>query len=143
MPDTLTVVMTRWGDVQSQIEHLSRGACFVPLPDPLPEPFEDLEVLMVTPGGSFQFEAQVMQLLPPVGMALACKDPAAVRAWLEGMHEARGEDESDADPYVQWGRPDSVEPDLPEPEPDREQPIHDKIAEMTTSAKLQLALHGD
>lgn len=157
MPDTLTVVLTRWGDVETQIGHLNRGACFVPLPEPSPEPFEDLGVVMVTPAGSFEFEAQVMQLLPPVGMALSCTNPDELRAWLESMLAMRSDEgENPGDAYVQWGRPATEEPDpeieieepLPEPneepsEDTRETPMHDRIAEMTTSAKLQLALHGD
>ena len=148
MPDTLTVVLTRWGDVETQIGHLSRGACFVPLPEPSPEPFEDLGVVMVTPGGSFEFEAQVMQLLPPVGMALSCKNLDELRAWLASMLEARADEgENPGDAYVQWGRVEleEIEEPLAKPneEPSRETPMHDRIAEMTTSAKLQLALHGD
>ena len=93
-----------------------------------------------------------MQLLPPVGMALSCQNPGELRAWLETMLGTRGDEgENPGEAYVQWGRPEHEQPEEPLPEANaepsddasRETPMHERIAEMTTSAKLQLALHGD
>jgi hypothetical protein len=97
----------------------------------------------VTPGGSLEVEVQVMQLLPPLGMALSCKESDKLKAWLESML-AKGGKESDGESYVQWG---CLEPEAPPAKPATAQPAApeapQRIADMTTTQKLQLALHGD
>jgi hypothetical protein len=155
--DALTVVMPRRANVEEQRDHLRRGACFVPLPDPPPGPFEELAVVLLAGGKSFETSARVVQILAPVGMALELTDPSAVERWLdETLTNWEHDDEGPL--YAQWGRLDEAEREAPasnqpleEPldeappvdSDERELPLTERIQEMTTAEKMQLALHGD
>jgi hypothetical protein len=120
--EILTVLFGRWSDLAAQRTHLARGGLFVPAPDPLPRPYDELTVLVAAPDDQWvELRARVVQIAPGVGVALACDDPAALGRALAPLFDAavaQTDAPDAAGTMVHWGRPAWTEPaEAVEPEP--------------------------
>ncbi|MBI4700783.1 MAG: hypothetical protein HY744_06405 [Deltaproteobacteria bacterium] len=150
----LTVVFERWADLAAQRQHLGRGGLFVPLPDPAPEPFAEVQVVLVAPDGRQAcLRASVVQIAPGAGVALACAQPEAAAVALGPLlaaAEAAGPEPEPAGPTVStWGPPPASEPAVPgsalngEPGPPVSATAYDRVRALGSAEKLRLAQHGD
>jgi hypothetical protein len=154
VPDVLTVIFQHTGEFLAQEVHLSRGAFFLPVPEPPPEPLAELVLRVETPA------RQVVELLVRVvqlsatHVALALEDPRAAGAILGPSFEAaRSVGSAEGATWVFWGRP--ADPPAPVQEPavvdleegqgdDAEEgPLYDQIRAMSAQEKIRLAVHGD
>jgi hypothetical protein len=146
----LTVIFQHEPELIAQDRHLSKGAFFVPAPDPPPEPLEELTLRVESSNEQFvELAVRVVQI-SPTHIALAPVDVKAARASLGPLLEAARAKPGDGATWVFWGATDSsAQPVAPEPAPSEPsmQPddklLYDKIREMSSNEKMQLALHGD
>jgi hypothetical protein len=155
-------------DLAAQAAHLVRGALLVPEPEPLPEPFAEIVLrIETTAGTAIELTGRVLQILTGRGIAVAFDDMVAAKAKLAPLfvEAERGGDEPT---FIFWGRssakkstkpppkPAQPAPSKPEGEPADEPPpaaaevdvdeatkLVQQIAAMTTSQKMQLAMHGE
>lgn len=136
--DTLTVVLGGREDVKQQLSQLRRGVLFVPLPEPAPEPLQELSVAIHAGAMRAEIRARVVQLMPPAGMALECGDADEL---AQQLHEAAAtwQGEEGEGSVSRWGQ-DEAEEEEPQ---DDDRPLHERIREMSTPEKRKLALHGD
>ncbi len=150
----------------AQRPYVERGALFVPPPDPLPEPFAELDVrIEAGPGRTVDARVRVVQMSPQ-GVALAFVDLDAARAALGPLFEAVGA-AADATPpgrpAVGWapagaaaeaaqeapaGEPadegrDRADDDGLVPPEGGDPLLYDRIRAMSSQEKIHLALHGD
>jgi hypothetical protein len=145
----LTVIFPREAELAAQERHLVHGAFFVPIPDPPPEPLEELLLRIESSNEHFaELPARVLQI-SPTHVALAPVDVNAARAALAPLLEAVRSTPGEGATSVFWGATDSsAHPAPPEPpsepstQPD-DKLLYDKIREMSANEKMQLALHGD
>jgi hypothetical protein len=101
----LTVVFERAEDLLAQRAHIPRGGFFVPMPQPPPEPFSEVRLVIVAPaGGRVELAARVVHLAPGAGVGLAFLDAIAAREALEPLLALAGRpSRPDAGPpRVQW-----------------------------------------
>jgi hypothetical protein len=153
----------------AQRAYVDKGALFVPAPDPLPEPFAELDVRIdAGPGLRVQTRTRVVQMSPQ-GIALAFVDLGAAKAALQPLFDAVGTVAPGASlprPAVTWlaagepevpaaaapaaGPADSPDDagDAPDgsdsaPEAEGDALLYDRIRAMTSQEKIHLALHGD
>ena len=149
-------------DFCAQERHVARGAFFLPIPRPPPEPLAELLLHVESPSHEVvELPVRVVQI-SATHVSLALVDLDAARTALAPLfHAARAAPASEGAPWVFWGRPDSAaEPllDLPRAEPEALAPpsseaetptpadeklLYDRIRAMTSPEKMQLALHGD
>lgn len=142
--EPLTVVFQRWTELSDQQGHLQRGCLFVPCPEPLPEPFAELAVVIVAPDGQqVSLTGRVVQIAPGAGVAVACDDLAAVEHFLAPLFESAKAQADDADGSAalsQWGEPAAAPAEADEGD---EATLHDRIRGMSSSEKMRLARSGD
>jgi hypothetical protein len=149
----LTVIFQRGSDLVAQEAHVSRGAFFLPVPDPPPEPLAEMVLRVEAPaGGSVEIPVRVVQL-SRTHVALALVDAASARPALAPLFAAaRAAPAGEGAIWIHWGRP----PDPPEEEKAEKDEgadlrptqaedalLYDKIKAMGSQEKMQLALHGD
>lgn len=139
-----SAITTRFAGTQeflAQETYLAQGCFFVPVADPLPEPFAELTLHLQTPEGArVELRARVVQISPGHRMALAPLDPAAARAQMAPVFQKeRAAAAREGKTTTAWGAPASGEG----AEPAAEGPIHERIRTMSTADKQQLALQGD
>jgi hypothetical protein len=151
----LTAVFQQEPELAAQERHLTHGAFFVPAPDPPPDPLEEL--LLRIESSTVHFAELLVRVLQisPTHVALAPVDVDAARAALAPLLAAVRSTPGEGATAVFWGATDSsaqpVAPEPPSPEPASSEPalppddklLYDKIKEMSSNEKMQLALHGD
>jgi len=155
-PVVLTVIFQRPSDFLAQEAHLARGALFVPVPEPAPEPFQEIVVRVEGPGGEpVESVAQVLEITP-AGMALAFRDLDGARRALAPLFDAArtaSEVEGGAT-WVFWGRQEAVveeTEDAPAPSQagalaaadEPSELLYEQIRAMSGQEKMRLALKGD
>ena len=105
----LTVLFDRWSDLAAQRAHLARGGLFVPAPEPLPKPYDELTVVVVAPDDqAVEVRARVVQIAPGVGVALASEQPRDMQLALGALlaeAQAQVDSPTAAGTMVHWGRP--------------------------------------
>jgi hypothetical protein len=150
----LTVIFQHEPELLAQERHLGHGAFFVPVPDPPPQPLEELLLRVESSNEQFvELPVRVVQI-SPTHIALAPADAKAARASLAPLIEAVRSNPGDGATWVFWGATDSsAQPvaALPAPEPPASEPtlqpedklLYDQIREMSSNEKMQLALKGD
>jgi hypothetical protein len=169
--DVLTVLFDRWSDLAAQGTHVARGGLFVPAPEPLPKPYDELTVVVVAPDDrSVEVRARVVQIAPGVGVALASDQPREMQSALGGLLElaqSQVDAPTAAGTMVHWGRPAwdgaasapaedqggeleplaveavSAEVDLESDAVGGAATLYEQIRGMSSTEKLRLALHGD
>ncbi len=136
-------------ELLAQERHLGHGAFFVPVPDPPPEPLEELLLRVESSNEKFvELPVRVVQI-SATHIALAPADPKAARASLAPLIEAVRSNPGDGATWVFWGATDSsAQPVAPEPPsepslPPEDKLLYDQIREMSSNEKMQLALKGD
>jgi hypothetical protein len=152
----LTVIFQHGPELLAQERHLGRGAFFVPAPDPPPEPLEELLLRIEASNEQFVEMAVRVVQISPTHIALAPVDPSGARATFAPLLEAARSTPGEGATWVFWGASDSsaqpvVAPESLVPEPRASEPslppedklLYDQIREMSSSEKMQLALHGD
>jgi hypothetical protein len=164
----LTAIFRQGPDFRAQERHVARGAFFLPIPKPPPEPLAELLLRVESPSREVvELPVRVVQI-SSTHVSLALVDLDAARTALAPLfHAAREAPASQGAPWVFWGRPDSAaEPllDLPReagtetrapppseaeslpapeaPPPPDEKLLYDQIRAMSSPEKMQLALHG-
>jgi hypothetical protein len=139
MPErVLTVTFRQSADLLAQEAHLSRGAFFLPVADPPPEPLAQLVLRVIAPTGDVAEVLVSVVHLSATNMALALEDPPAAGAVLGPLlAAARTGGAGEGATQVVWGSPE------PEAQPAPDGLLYDQIRAMTAQEKMQLALHGD
>lgn len=165
----LSVIFQQPSDFLAQEAHLAKGAFFVPAPDPLPEPFAEIVLVIEAPSGEgVELGARVVQMSAK-GIAVAFMQIAAAKQALAPLFEAAWrasltETTSNGATWVFWGRPQAAIDSVPElaaaadaaplDEPfgerdaaatdeQRDELLYDQIHGMGSQEKIRLALHGD
>lgn len=143
----LTVRFHRAPELLAQEAFVAKGAFFIPVPDPQPEPFVPLTLIVEAPSGiTAEFATRVVQIAP-AGMAVAVDDAKKAREALEPLlisARAAPVDPAAAAAEVKWGRAVVVEAEEPEKAAgDEAVALRDKILAMTVPEKMALAKHGD
>jgi hypothetical protein len=166
----LTVIFQQGAELAAQEGHVSRGAFFLPAPEPPPDPLAELVLRVESPTNDVvELPVRVVHI-SPTHVALALADPGAGRAALARLFAAAKQAPAgDGATWVFWGRPEppaaeapppaepvaeepAGEEELPEPEPSPPEPpapepgdalLYDRIKAMSSQEKMQLALHGD
>jgi hypothetical protein len=146
----LTVIFQHEPELLAQERHLGHGAFFVPVPDPPPEPLEELVLRIESSNDRFvELPVRVVQI-SPTHIALAPADAKAARSSLAPLIEAVRSNPGDGATWVFWGATDSsAQPVAQEPAPAEatmqpdEKLLYDQIREMSSNEKMQLALKGD
>jgi len=144
------VIFQHEPELLAQERHLAHGAFFVPVPDPPPEPLEELVLRVESSNEQFvELPVRVVQI-SPTHIALAPADAKAARASLAPLIEAARSNPGDGATWVFWGATDSsaqpVAPEEPPSEPSLppdDKLLYDQIREMSSNEKMQLALKGD
>lgn len=165
--DVLTVRFEGWVDLSAQRAHLERAGLFVPVPDPLPEPFSELTVRVVAPDGQqVELEARVVQIAPQAGVALALSDAGRAQAALAPMLEAAalavasGQNAGAQQVIVAWAQEDAAA--VPRGDGEAEAApgagsqarggaageedaatLHERVRGLSTAEKMRTARHGD
>ncbi|HEY8039072.1 MAG TPA: hypothetical protein VIF15_04730 [Polyangiaceae bacterium] len=155
----LTVIFQQASDFLAQEKHLTRGAFFLPAPEPLPEPLAELVLRVETPDSAVtELRVRVVQM-SATGVALAFVDLPGARKALAPLFDAvRAAPGGEGATWVFWGRPEATPEATPEaiaepaPEATPETPpemsgddalLYDQIRAMSSQEKLRLAIHGD
>jgi len=147
------VIFQHEPELLAQERHLGHGAFFVPVPDPPPEPLEELLLRVESSNEQFvELPVRVVQI-SATHIALAPADAKAARASLAPLIEAVRSNPGDGATWVFWGATDSsAQPVAPEPAPSEpsepslppeDKLLYDQIREMSSNEKMQLALKGD
>ncbi|HVO31805.1 MAG TPA: hypothetical protein VMV18_13755 [bacterium] len=163
----LRVRFQRAADLLAQEAFVAKGAFFIPVPQPPPEPLVPLTLVVEGPGGvTAEFAARVVQIAP-TGIAVAVDDAKKARELLEPLlvaARAAPADPGAAPTAVTWGRAeaeaaspggdetaaDDAGAEEPGEEPGEEEPatdeafaLREKIRAMSVPEKMALAKHGD
>lgn len=143
----LTVIFQQAGDFLAQEKHLTKGAFFLPAPEPPPEPLAELVVRIESPTNDVaELPARVVQI-SATHVALAFVDIASARATLAPLFDAaRAAPSAEGATWVHWGRPEPAELDDDDgaaPAEATDALLYDQIRAMGSPEKMQLALHGD
>jgi hypothetical protein len=144
----LTVIFQRASDLVAQEAHVAKGAFFLPVPDPPPEPLAELLLHVEGPAGeSVETSVRVVQL-SRTHVALAFVDVSSARPALAPIFAAaRTAAPGEGTTVIHWGRPSEPDAEDLEAEPLPSQAedalLYDKIKAMSAQEKMQLALHGD
>lgn len=139
--DPLAVIFSSANALRSQLPHLARQTCFVPVPEPEPQSLATFEVVLCAGEQRATFSGRVLQVMAGVGLALECTNAPALAAWIEEV--AASLPDTGADTRARWGLPDG-DGDAADDESDDAQraSVRERIQEMSTNEKLLLALHG-
>ena len=157
----LTVIFQQVSEFLAQEGHLARGAFFLPVPEPPPEPLAELVLRIESPTNDVvELSVRVVQI-SATHVALAFLDVAAASTSLGRLFDAaRSMPRGDGATWVFWGRseaptdaPVEAAPDLfaelPEETPSDvptgpdEKLLYDQIRAMSSPEKMQLALRGE
>ncbi len=104
VPKPVLTLILAYPDQALQAAHLTRGALFLPEPEPLPEPFAEIVLRVETAAGTgVELEGKVLQILPGRGIAVSFDDVAAARVKLAPLFAEPPHAEEEAT-FVFWGR---------------------------------------
>ncbi len=150
----LSAVFDRPFELLAQEGHLKLGAFFLPAPEPLPEPFAEV-LLVVTDdaGTSVELPARVLQIMAGTRLAIAPVDVPGAKTKLAPLF-ARAHGQPPSEPgglRVYWGREEATliplapldAPEVPLEKGEDAVALAAQIDKMAGPQRVQLALKGD
>jgi hypothetical protein len=143
------VLRIRFGreDFLAQRANAEKGGLFLPVPDPPPEPFAEIDLVVEGPEGALaRIPVRVVHLAPGSGMALAFADAVAAREALAPIFARAGGEAGAAAPDAGMDNeaPRAEEPGVEAPDTsDADGTLLDRIRAMSTPERIRLAQHGD
>lgn len=143
----LSAVFDRPFELLAQQGHLKLGALFLPAPEPLPEPFAELLLVVTNDAGtSVELPARVLQIMAGTRLAIAPTDLPEAKAKLAPLF-ARAQGQAPSEPggvRVYWGREEAeLLPIEPVEKGEDAVTLAAQLENMAGPQRVQLALKGD
>lgn len=142
----LSAVFERPGELLAQEAHLKLGAFFLPVPEPLPEPFAEVLLVVIDDQKTrVELPARVLQIMSAARMAIAPTELPKAREMLAPLFaRARGMPTSEPGAVrVFWEREEPVAAPAEVEKDDDAVSVAAQIEKMAGPQRIQLALKGD